>query len=54
MNLGFSRTGCCPCNAPCDWSERVSEVHENITYLHNCPKGNDFNHKSQGEMLISR
>ena len=54
MNSGFSRTGCCLSNAPCDCPERVIEVHCNITNLHNCSGENDFYHKSLEEVLISR
>ena len=54
MNSGFLKTGFCLSNAPCDWPERVTEVHSNIINLHNCTGENDFNHSSLGEMLISR
>ena len=37
INSEFSRTGCCLSNAPCDWPERVTEDHDSITNLHNCP-----------------
>ena len=46
MNSGFSKTGCCLSNAPCDWPQRVTEVQDSITYLHNCPGENDSNHRS--------
>lgn len=54
MNSGFSRRGCCLSNAPCDWLERVTEVHDYITNLHNCPKENDSNHKSLKVMQMNR
>lgn len=54
MNLGFSRTRCCLSRSPRDWPERVTDVHDKITDLHNCPGQIDFNHKGLGEMLISR
>lgn len=51
INWGFSRTGCCLSNIPSDWPKRVTEVHNNITYLYNCPGENVFNHKSLKKIL---
>lgn len=40
--------------ASCDCPERVTDVHDDITYLHKCPGENDFNHRNLGEILISK
>lgn len=54
MNSGFSRIGFCLPKASCDCPERVTEVHDDITYLRNCPGENDFNHRNLVEILISK
>ena len=43
-----------PFQCTCDWPERVTEIHGNITNLHNYPGENDFNYRSLGEVLLSK
>lgn len=43
-----------PFNTPCDWSETVTEVDDNIANLHKWPGENDSNHKILRVMQINR